>query len=230
LARQLSGKRGIVDAYQTGYSIEELIAELYGIIHEQAESPAIIIGHSWGAWLALMFAARHPGYAEKLILIASAPFEDQYVPGILETRLSRMPDQDREKYESLLNRIATADDNIHSAFKELAGILRKTDAYNSSEYTSAEVKFNFHQYNSIWSEAERLRSGGELLEIAGSVNCPVLAIHGDHDPHPAEGVRIPLEDRLTDLRFWLLEKCGHEPWNEIHARQEFFSIMEQELT
>jgi pimeloyl-ACP methyl ester carboxylesterase len=47
-----------------------------------------------------------------------------------------------------------------------------------------------------------------------NIECPVVAIHGDYDPHPADGVRIPLSNVLKDFRFILLGKCGHVPWFE----------------
>jgi pimeloyl-ACP methyl ester carboxylesterase len=74
-----------------------------------------------------------------------------------------------------------------------------------------------------------MRSSGALLKHAGRINCPVLAIHGDYDPHPYTGVKLPLEKVIKNFRFQLLEKCGHEPWNEVHAKQTFFNILEEEI-
>jgi len=72
-------------------------------------------------------------------------------------------------------------------------------------------------------------SSGKLLELGKSIKCPVVAIHGDYDPHPAEGVAEPLSRILKDFRFILLEKCGHRPWLERSARDRFYSILKQEL-
>jgi pimeloyl-ACP methyl ester carboxylesterase len=81
----------------------------------------------------------------------------------------------------------------------------------------------------VWAEASALRSSGALIALAGEIRCPVVAVHGDHDPHPAAGVREPLERDLKDFRFLLLERCGHEPWRERHARDRFYSLLEDEL-
>jgi pimeloyl-ACP methyl ester carboxylesterase len=69
-----------------------------------------------------------------------------------------------------------------------------------------------------------------LLRLASEVQCPVVAIHGDHDPHPAAGVRDPLARVVPDLRFVLLERCGHTPWLERQARATFFEALERELS
>jgi pimeloyl-ACP methyl ester carboxylesterase len=82
---------------------------------------------------------------------------------------------------------------------------------------------------SVWAEAEKMRSSGELLLHASRISCPVLAIHGDYDPHPFKGIKLPLGKRLRDFRFLLLEECGHEPWNEISVKNRFYDILEMEL-
>jgi pimeloyl-ACP methyl ester carboxylesterase len=57
----------------------------------------------------------------------------------------------------------------------------------------------------------------------------VVAIHGDYDPHPTEGVREPLSKVLKDFRFIMLEHCGHLPWIEREAREGFFELLRGEL-
>jgi len=57
----------------------------------------------------------------------------------------------------------------------------------------------------------------------------VVALHGDYDPHPAEGVQKPLAATLKNFRFILLEKCGHKPWIERQSRDKFYAILKEEL-
>ena len=73
-----------------------------------------------------------------------------------------------------------------------------------------------------------MRRGGQLLAFAQHITCPVVALHGDYDPHPAEGVRLPLST-LKDFRFILLENCGHTPWLERQAKGNFYRILKKEL-
>ena len=65
--------------------------------------------------------------------------------------------------------------------------------------------------------------------MGGQIRCPVVAIHGAYDPHPAEGVRGPLTSIIRDFRFILLDRCGHEPWIERWARDRFYEILKNEL-
>ena len=77
--------------------------------------------------------------------------------------------------------------------------------------------------------SSELRSSGKLLELGREICCQVVAIHGDYDPHPFEGVRDPLSRVLKDFRFILLEKCGHRPWIEREAKERFYEILRNEI-
>jgi len=65
------------------------------------------------------------------------------------------------------------------------------------------------------------------LELGKKIRCPVIAIHGDYDPHPYEGVKTPLSHILRDFRFILLEHCGHRPWVERAARDRFYKVLKK---
>ncbi len=106
----------------------------------------------------------------------------------------------------------------NAIFREITGILKKADTYSPAGDNNEHVNMDYSLYKSIWPKAEKMRSSGELLDMAAEIRCPVLAIHGDHDPHPAKGVRIPLEQIIRDFRFFLLPKCGHEPWTEKYTK------------
>ncbi|HSQ92808.1 MAG TPA: alpha/beta hydrolase, partial [Methanoregula sp.] len=78
---------------------------------------------------------------------------------------------------------------------------------------------------SVWEEASALRKKQEMIRMAHAIRGPVIAIHGDHDPHPAAGVNEPLSRECKDFRFILLEKCGHRPWIERYASDAFFEVL-----
>jgi pimeloyl-ACP methyl ester carboxylesterase len=115
---------------------------------------------------------------------------------------------------------------------ELGALTAKADAYDpATECCEEEARTGLRGdiFQSVWQEAARKRRDGELLDLAGQVRCPVLAIHGHDDSHPAEGVRKPLDQAVERFRFILLERCGHKPWIERHARDAFFHILEDEV-
>jgi pimeloyl-ACP methyl ester carboxylesterase len=81
----------------------------------------------------------------------------------------------------------------------------------------------------VWRDAEELRKSGKLLKLGNHIRCPVVAIHGDCDPHPAKGVEKSLSSVLKNFRFILLVNCGHMPWLEKKARDRFYKVLKGEL-
>jgi pimeloyl-ACP methyl ester carboxylesterase len=229
LAKELSAYTGILEPFQSGNSINSLVREMHEILTSHGKSPITLIGHSWGAWLSYIFAARHPEMVSKLILLASGPFEEKYIAGISETRVNRLSPEEKNQF---LGFITTLNDpqaeKKDAAFTRFATMVQKADSYKQITKHSAPGQYNYNIYRSIWSEARLLRKSGELLSMASRITCPVLAIHGDYDPHPWQGVKDPLTTHIKNFRFSLLNQCGHEPWNEELAREPFFNLLKNE--
>jgi len=233
VAMALSKSLGVLEPLQTATSIDGQVRELYDVIAKHGEPPVTLIGHSWGAWLSFIFAARHPLTARKLILVGSGPFEEKYARNIMKTRLSRLK---RDEWTQVRNTIAALDDPsvadkgvLLARFGEL---MIRADSFDPlpQEAGADDITPQPDVFRSVWAEAERLRNSGELLlRIGGAIRCPVVAIHGDYDPHPTEGVQGPLSRTITDFRFILLHDCGHEPWRERRAKDRFFEVLAAEL-
>jgi pimeloyl-ACP methyl ester carboxylesterase len=230
LALELAVRRGVLEPLQTAASIDGQVEELRVILEENAELPVTLVGHSWGAWLCCIFAARHPGMVRKLILISSGGFEERYAATTHETRLFRLSEEDREEVKRLLQSFRNPPASSEDAdFARLGELFFRADAFDPLPQEPPQVEFSLDIYRRVWGEATLLRRSGRLLEMASEIVCPVVAIHGDYDPHPAEGVEGPLSRVVGDFRFYLLERCGHKPWVERQGGERFFQIMDEEL-
>lgn len=230
VAEELSrGGQGILEPLQTADSLEGQVEELRQAVRRCASPPVSLVGHSWGAWLAWILAARHPGLVRRLIMVASGPFEVQYAPRILSTRLARLNELEREEAGSLMAALKGQESADPDALERLGRLFARADSYRALPGEGAGVVVRQDIHRRVWPEACRLRESGELLRIGRGIGCPVVAIHGDVDPHPAEGVREPLARVLKDFRFILLTHCGHTPWLEAEARDEFYRILGTEL-
>ncbi len=231
VARELAVDHGVLEPRQTATSIRGQILELRCVLDESGSLPVTLVGFSWGAWLSFMFAADYPGRVKKLIMVGSGPFEEKYAAEIEKTRSGRLREKQRVKFKMLLGALtdSTAEDKS-PAFDRLGDLLLKTDAYAPVTERGGEIEFQADVFRGVWPEAARMRRSGELLKIGKRIKCPVVAIHGDYDPHPAEGVRKPLSAVLDEFRFVLLKNCGHRPWIEREAREEFYRILREELS
>jgi pimeloyl-ACP methyl ester carboxylesterase len=230
LARRLSPRHSVVEAMQTRLSIDGLVEELRDQVAAHAVTPANLVGHSWGAWLCLLFAARYPEMTQRLVLVSGGVLEDRYAEVLRATQRARLTDAERAEMVTLQNLLDDPKVSEKSAlFRRYGRLFDKTENYDVEPETWDSFETDPAIFDLIWPEAATMRSNGELLRQASRVT-PVLAIHGEHDPSPAEGVREPLARVLTaPFEFVMLEKCGHTPWLERHARADLCQILEATL-
>ncbi|MGC9445304.1 MAG: alpha/beta fold hydrolase [Candidatus Methanospirareceae archaeon] len=230
VARALASRWGVLEPLQTASTLDGQINELHAILQHTGDLPVTLIGWSWGAWLSFMLAARHPELVKKLILVGSGPFEAKYATQIMDTRLRRLSAGERADVLALS---AALDDpavtNKSMIMTRLGTMITKADAYEPLLHEREYLECQYHIHQRVWAEADALRRSGQLLALGTKITCPVVALHGDYDPHPAEGVKEPLAQVLADFQFVLLKHCGHCPWIERRAKERFFQIIKDEL-
>ena len=230
VARGLSSAMGVLEPFQTAASLDGQVAELKDVLEAHAGLPVALVGSSWGALLGFVFAARYPHLVRKLVLVGSGPFEEKYAAAITQTRLSRLSEAEAREAIDLRRALADAATPDKGAlFARLGRLLARADSFDPLTPDDEVLDYQPGINQSVWADAAKLRVSGELLALGRKVACPVVAVHGDYDPHPADGVREPLAAVLSDFRFVLLKGCGHHPWVERRARDEFYRILNEEL-
>ena len=230
VARELSSISGVLEPLQKALTIEGQVSELKAILVAHGTLPITLIGFSWGSLLGFMFTAQNPALVKKLILISSGVYQDKYAANITTTRLLRLTEAERAEVLSLmevLNSPSIRDKN--TPFARLGGLIFKADSYNPLPHDNEVLEYQHAIYENVWGQALGLRKSGELLKMGQNINCPVLAIHGDYDPHPFSGVSDPLSRTLKDFRFVLLRRCGHYPWLEQDVNERFYRILKKEI-
>jgi len=230
VARELSTLRGVLEPFQTESTLEGQVRELRSVLLEHGTPPFILIGFSWGAFLSWIFASRYPELVRKLILVGCPPFEERYAAAITRKRLDRLAPPEREEAQGLIARLddpASGDRNLLLA--RLGAILARADAFDPVHPDDEAFHCQYDLFRGVWDEACELREKEILLRMGKRIACPVIAIHGDWDPHPAEGVSEPLTREIPGFRFILLEKCGHRPWIERNASEPFFKLLAGEI-
>ncbi len=224
VAQELSSELGVLEPLQTKADLKDQVEELRAVLDDHGDDPFTVVGYSWGAWLGWILAAQYPELVRKLILVSSGPFEAHYASQVQENRMKRLSREEQSEVKTLSKKMEDPD-----SFARFGEIMARTDFYDPIPVSPDGVQLRPDIYQKVWPQAKELRKSGDLLKMAGKIQCPVVAIHGDHDPHPAEGVRGPLSRALKDFKFYLLDRCGHTPWMEKQAREEFFKILNQEL-
>jgi pimeloyl-ACP methyl ester carboxylesterase len=231
VARRLAVSWGVLEPLQTATSLPGQVEELKVVLEKNGATPLTLIGYSWGAWLSFILAAQHPALVKKLILVSSGGYQEQHAVQIQETRLSRLSPAQRAELESLRQILDDPQSpDKGAAFARFGALFSQIDTYDFLPHESEVLEFQYEVFASVWPQAAEMRRSGELLGLGKRIRCPVVAIHGDYDPHPAEGVREPLAAVLEHFRFVLLARCGHTPWYERQAKDEFYRVLQAELS
>lgn len=222
-AKELSKvtNKGTIEAIQSKYSAHELVEELVEQIQENGSEKVTLIGHSWGAWLVAIFAAKYPSKVDKAILLGCPPLEDTYVWQIGARRLEHLQGEEKAVFDRLIKGEATDED-----LSQVPTILEKADNYCLEDKAAHQGdRTDSEMFNKAWTEAAKLRSDGRLIEIFKKIECPLYLIQGEGDPHPSEGVTHPLEAHHIACETHVLPKCGHSPYMEKYAKESFYQIV-----
>ena len=156
------------------------------------------------------------------------------MPLISSNRLSRLRPEEAQEFASLERRLSDPGEGGKDALlARLGELAAKADSYDpipDGSQPGDRFPLRAEAFQAVWEEAAGLRRDGRLMEIVRRVRCPVTAIHGEYDPHPAEGVARPLASVLDSFRIYRLPRCGHTPWAERYVRDRFFALLEHEIT
>jgi pimeloyl-ACP methyl ester carboxylesterase len=229
---------GIVEIFQTQPTLEGQLLEINEIIKHKMNSPLIMVGFSWGAWLGYLYAAKYSEHLKKLIMIGSGPFQHKFFQQLQKTRESRMDLNQKSNYYTYFDYLQDPSSmNKNSIISKLGALCEEIDHFDpifdqpnlSNEgLPQGDIdKSQFFQH--ALEEVIQMRKSGELLSFAKKIRCPVVAIHGDYDPHPYEGVIQPLSNIIKNFQYYILKQCGHKPWIEKRAKSEFYAILQRTI-
>jgi proline iminopeptidase len=168
-----------------------------------------LVGYSWGALLALLYAIHHPERVERLVLVSPAPTWREA----------------RARFEASFAELNTAPalQAERRALRESGLRERDPDAYQKRLFELSVVPY-FHD-PALAKDLTPFRVTGrtqqEVWESLGDydlrpalrgLHLPATVLHGDSDPIPSDIARATADALRAD--FHLIERCGHVPYVE----------------
>jgi pimeloyl-ACP methyl ester carboxylesterase len=200
------------------------VADLHDVIkHHELGQPALI-GSSWGAMLALAYAAVHPEATGPIILVGCGTFDP-----VARAEMKRIITERTD--DAIRARLKSAEGlDPDSALKETAKALVSIYSYNpmASPHDKDEVDARAHE--ETWDDMMRLQTEGVYPSSFAAIKVPVLMVHGTHDPHPGRLIMSSLKPYLSQIDYHELDRCGHYPWIEREAAAVFFALVTRWLT
>ncbi len=227
LARGLSGRFRVLEPWQRGsggapLTVKTHIEDLAALLERLGERPALV-GESWGAMLALAFAAEYPERVGPLALVGCGTFDE----GARAELRRRIDERTGPELRELLERIdATVADPAERLLRRVAacGVLYDVDPVDE-EPDPERPPFDLAAHEETWADMLRLQAEGVFPSAFRGIRSAVLMLHGADDPHPGALVRDGLRRFLPQLEYREWERCGHRPWVERAVREEFFAVL-----
>jgi pimeloyl-ACP methyl ester carboxylesterase len=224
LARALAEPLRVLEPWQRWSSsvpltVDRHVEDVADVIsqHASGERPALV-GESWGAMLALVFASRYPDRVSALVLVGCGTFDRRARARLQETLEQRTTPELRAQLASLEAQVMDEGYRAarrHRLLDPLYTFRRAADANELIE------QFDLKGHLEAWGDMVRLQDSGAYPAEFASIRCPVLMLHGTYDPHPGSMIRDSLRPSIPHLEYEELAECGHSPWVEEHARAGF---------
>lgn len=190
-------------------SIARYVADIDELRGHWGHEYLVLIGHSFGATLALAYAGTHPGRVAAVGYLSGVGIGDWRTPYRAELARRRAAAGLDERLGELSGRRRTWAEEVE--WRRLVWATDYADTTTgrraAGEMARTPLPIN-HVANRrlTFSDADQLR-------WANAVTCPVFFAHGTADPRPAARV-LALADRTPGGQVRLIDGAGHLPWTE----------------
>ena len=232
LARDLSdGFRVLEPLQRRSGEIRLTVQRHVDDLAEVAPERAGFVGWSWGAMLALSFAAQHPYRVRSLALVGCGTYDEASRVVYEEEMGERIGAEDRvrvlELWQAFDSTTETTERNQHLG--ELGRVYGKAQSVDLLS-DNGDVEADARGYEETWSDVLRLQQEGAEPAIFAAITAPTLMLHGDDDPHPGRLIFDSLRPHIPHIEYTGFEQCGHRPWLERQARESFLEALRRWLT
>jgi proline iminopeptidase len=189
------------------------VADLEAVRTHLGRDQLTLVGYSWGALLAMLYAVEHPDRVEKLALISPAPAAMRERAAMKERMAQAMQ---RPAVEELRR---TLDPKDRRAKFALAVSSYFADPRRALDLTPFVVKQGVE--DAIWQSLRDYDLRARLREL----DLPSLVVHGLEDVIPVETAQATADALNAELI--TLPRCGHVPY--IEAPEPLFAALRRFL-
>lgn len=191
------------------------IADIERIRRLLGDEKLILIGHSWGGFLAALYAAEFPDRVEALILVAPADVLVMPQPsgGLFELVKQRLPAEIQAEFDAYLQEYLSFGDIFAKSEADLVALNQEFGQYYQA---AIDTPLPEQGQPGGWMVQAMYFSMGQrhdYREMLKAVTAPVLVIHGAKDLQPAETTRV-YADAFPNASFQIIEEAGHFAFEE----------------
>jgi len=195
------------------------LADIERIRRILGEEKLILIGHSFGGFLASLYAAEFPQHVEGLVLLAPAnmlvmPQEDS---GVFEAVRERLPEEMRPEYDAFMDDYLNFNDVFSKSEEEMVEMNQELSRYFTAavDAETMEVKTVDQARPAGWGVQAIYLSMGKRHDYRAAlqaVEAPVLIMQGTEDAFQLESASRMYTDAFPNAELRLVEGAGHFPF------------------
>jgi proline iminopeptidase len=197
------------------YSVAQSIGDLDAVRRQIAGDRIALLGHSWGAHLALRYTLEHPGQVSHLIYVSGTGIDPDraWHPGYTRNLRDRLGAH-LPRWSELQNRTRTPDEDREAAVLQWSADFADpaTAIEHAERMATPWLGINYDCNATVNADVKRELAGIDLAARCRALDTPVLIVDGTADIRPRSGVDS-LHQALPDARRLSLA-AGHVPWTE----------------
>jgi pimeloyl-ACP methyl ester carboxylesterase len=179
IALDLRG-HGLSDQPDSGYDMQTIAEDTVGAMAALGLGQVALVGHGWGARIALVLAARHPALISHLILVDCPHIEPRHWPGMTrELFIREHPSPDM--YTSRATYLHTLRREMSAFWSPVIESIVLTYVRNGADGRVEErlrPENQRHIREALWED--------RALAYYGKLACPVLLVPAADQPQPGE--------------------------------------------
>jgi proline iminopeptidase len=205
------------------YSMARTVRDLDAVRQHFGFERVAVLGHSWGASVALRYALDHPDRVSELVYVAGTGLGRDWHPDY-ERNLAARLGNDLARLTELKGRARTeSEDRELAVLRWSADFADPSTALGFAERMADPwFEINYECNAVLNAETRQTWREAELVAACRELATPTLIVHGARDIRPPWAVDS-LVRALPSVTRVVLRDAGHVPWLE--APDEFFSAL-----
>ena len=206
------------------YSHEQFAADLEALRQKLNLGKIILLGGSYGGYIALEYALRHQGNLHTLILRDTAA-NNRYKDTSMQRALESDFPMDKARLERLFAGQVESNEDFSDSFKMIQPLYNVTYDPAKDAERLAQIPFRFETHNYAFS---RNQADFDITEALRRVQTPTLVTVGRHDWITPLEASKELAEVLPNSELVVFENSGHSP--QLEETERYLNVVRDFLS
>jgi proline iminopeptidase len=210
------------------------IADIERIRQILGDEKLILIGHSWGGFLASMYAAEFPEHVEALILVSPANTlvmpQPEADSDLFAAVRAKLPPEEQAEFDDFMKEYFDFNALFQKSEAELVAMNEKFGEYYL-KIMDIDMEAEWPEQGKpggwmVWAGYVSMGQRHDYRPALGKVDVPVLVIHGADDLQSEAATRLYV-DAFPNAEFVVIENAGHVSFED--QPEQFAAIVKSFL-